>query len=83
MRIAAGMVKLALCGARVECVVVHDHVVGAALEAKALLVLIRLRRLGRFPVVLLELLAPRADQLVVGLGVDYDLVRVVPVVAAI
>jgi len=83
MGVSSRVVELALPGAAVQCIVVHDHVVRATLEAKSLLVLVRLGRLGCFPVVLLELLASGAHELIVRLGVDDDLVRIVPIVAAV
>lgn len=83
MRVASRMVELALRSACVKRIVVHDHVVGATLEPKTLLVLVRLGGLGRFPVVLLELLAPGPDLLIVSLGVNDYLMGVVPIVAAI
>ena len=47
MRVAPRVVELGLASGRtaVEGVSVHDHVVGAALEPKTLLVLVRLRGL--------------------------------------
>ena len=62
VRVASGVVELVLpaCRTAVEGVSVHYHVVRATLEAKSLLILVRLGRLRGFPVVLLKLLAPRA-----------------------
>ena len=85
VRIASRVVELVRsCGGPiVKRIVVHDHVVGATLETHPLLVLVRLRRLRRFPMMLLELLAPGSNELIVVLRVDNDLVRIVPVVATI
>lgn len=83
--VAARVIELGLAagGAAVQGVRVHDHVVGAALEAETLLILVWLRRLGCLSMVLLELLTPRSDELVVVLRINDYLVRVVAIVPAI
>ena len=83
--VASRVVELVLPSrlAAVHRVGVHDHVVGATLEAETLLILVGLRRLRGLPVMLLELLAPSADQLVVVLRVNDYLMRIVAIVAAV